>query len=99
MTGLVCTSTCDKSTFFFSHKLHYNINKVDRIITALVQYLILNLSHPCLKLQAFLIDLFSSVLTATELEFSEANLQSMVSILDSLHRFTFQFIKNSSAAM
>ena len=36
---------------------------------------------------------FGSVLTATELEFSRASSGFMVSILDTLHRLTFQFIK------
>ena len=40
-----------------------------------------------------------SVLTAAEMEFSRTSLWSMVSILDWLHWFSFQFIKNDSAAM
>ena len=42
---------------------------------------------------------FGSVLTAAELEFSRTSLWPMAGILDSLHRFSFQFIKNGSAAM
>ena len=42
---------------------------------------------------------FSNVLAATALEFSRASSWSMVSILDSLHYFTFKFIKNGTAAM
>ena len=42
---------------------------------------------------------FSSVLAAAEQQFSRTNLWSMVSIVDSLHCFLFQFIKNGSAAM
>ena len=41
---------------------------------------------------------FSSVLiSATELEFSRTSLWSMVNILDLLHCFSFQFIRNGSA--
>ena len=42
---------------------------------------------------------FCSELTAGEVEFSIKNSWSMVSILDLIHCFTFQFIKNGSAAM
>ena len=42
---------------------------------------------------------FSSVLIAAELEFSRTTLTSMVSILDSVHRFSFQFIKNDSPVL
>ena len=42
---------------------------------------------------------FGSVLTVSELELSRTNLWSMVSILDSLDSFSFQFIKNGSPAM
>ena len=43
--------------------------------------------------------LFGSVLMAAELKFSRTSSWSMVSILDSLHRFSFQFSKNGSAAV
>ena len=36
---------------------------------------------------------------ASELEFSRRSSRSMVSILDSLHRFSSQLIKNGSAAI
>ena len=42
---------------------------------------------------------FGSMLTTAELEFSRTSLWSMVSILDSVHCFSFQFIKNGSTAM
>ena len=42
---------------------------------------------------------FGSLLTAAELEFLRTSSCSMVRILDSLHRFTFQFIENSAAAI
>ena len=41
----------------------------------------------------------SCVLTAFELEFSRISLWSMVSMLDLLHCFSFQFIKNGRTAM
>ena len=43
--------------------------------------------------------LFCSVKTGAELEFLRTSSWSMVSILDSLHRFSIQFAKNGSAAM
>ena len=42
---------------------------------------------------------FCSLLAAAELEFLRTSLCSMVSILDSLHGFSFQFIKSGSAAL
>ena len=42
---------------------------------------------------------FDSVLIAAELEFSRTSSWSMVSILNWLHSFSYQFIKNGSAAM
>ena len=42
---------------------------------------------------------FSSVSTAAQLEFPRTSWWSMVSILDLLHRFLFQFIKTGSDAM
>ena len=42
---------------------------------------------------------FSSVKTGAEMKFSRTSSWSMVSILNFLHRYSFQFIKNDSAAM
>ena len=42
---------------------------------------------------------FGSVLTAAELEFLKTSTWLMAIILDSLRRSSFQFIKNSHAAM
>ena len=42
---------------------------------------------------------FSSVLTAPELTFSKTSLWLQLSMLDSLHHFSFQFIKNGSTAI
>ena len=42
---------------------------------------------------------FGNMLTAAELECSGLSLWAVVSILDLLHRFSFQFIKNGSIAM
>ena len=42
---------------------------------------------------------FGSMETAAELKSSRTSSWSMVSILDSLYHFSFQFIKNSDAAM
>ena len=42
---------------------------------------------------------FGSVLIAAELELSRASLWSMATLLDSLHGFSVQFIKNGSTAM
>ena len=42
---------------------------------------------------------FGNVQTAAKLEFSRTSLWTMVSTLDSLHRLSFQFIKNGSAAV
>ena len=43
--------------------------------------------------------LFGSVLTAAELEFERISSWSMISVLDSQHRFSFQFIINGKAAI
>ena len=40
-----------------------------------------------------------NVLTAAELESGRTSLWSMVSILDLLHHFSLQFIKNGGAVM
>ena len=42
--------------------------------------------------------IFGSVEAVAELEFSRTSSWSTVSILDLLHCFSFQFIKNGSAA-
>ena len=42
---------------------------------------------------------FSSALTTAELEISKTSSWSVVSKLDSLHRFSFQFIINGNASM
>ena len=78
-------------------------------------FLISNTAFPNLKFQVRLIDLsqsdtpyftvfkqvmlFCRTQTGAELEFLRTNSQSMISILDSLHHFSFQFTKNGSATM
>ena len=42
---------------------------------------------------------FDTVLVVAEMELLRTSLWSMVSILDLLHCFSFQFVKNDSAAM
>ena len=42
---------------------------------------------------------FGSVSAAAKLKFSRKSLPPTVNILDLLHRFSFQFIKNGSIAM
>ena len=82
-------------------------------MTAIEQHSILNLSHSYLKFQVCLIDLCQSniqilyslqidngsVSAAAKLKFSRKSLRPTVNILDLLHRFSFQFIKNGSIAM
>ena len=79
-------------------------HKKSRILTAVVQHSILNLSYPCFKFQVSLIDLSQSNIwrlyglqidndIRPELEFSGTSLWFMVSILDLLYHFLFQFIK------
>ena len=82
--------------------------------TAIVQRLIQNLPQPYLKFQVSLIALSQSDIQIlyglqidnvfrqcvdSKTEIFKTSLWSMVSILDSLHYFSFQFIKNGSDAM
>ena len=53
----------------------------------------------CRVLRQILKAVVGSLLTAAELKFQRISLWSMVSIFDWLQRFSFQFIKNSKAAM